>query len=114
MGMQSQVVGGYLVTALLYASVWLNPAGGLRNDMLQWVTMEKVGLTEFLSVHAATLLGALVLANAEDKSGEPLGAIFWVLLGFYGLLAVGAWAFHKSRRALASFYFLLAIRGTQL
>jgi len=111
--MQSLVVAGYVLSALLYASVWLNPSGGLRNDMLQWVSMPKLGLTEFLSVHAATLLGAVVLAGTEDRAGDPFPTIFWALAAFYAALAVGAWMFHKSRRALVGFYLLLAIRSVQ-
>ena len=75
--LKALVVGGYIVAALLYAAVWVNPTGGVRNDTLAWVTMERLGLTEFLSVHAATLMGAVVLVNAEGDSGEPFGAIFW-------------------------------------
>jgi hypothetical protein len=111
--LQALVVGGYLVSALLYASVLANPTGGLRSGLLSWVSMNRLGLTEFLSVHAATLLGAFVLVSAEGGSDEPHGAIFWVLAAFYAAMAIGAWAFHRSSRALAGFYLLIAVRGVQ-
>ncbi len=111
--LQTFVVGGYLVSALFYASVLVNPTGGLRSGLLSWVSMNRLGLTEFLSVHAATMLGAFVLVNAEDKSGEPFGAIFWVLAAFYAAMAIGAWSFHRSSRALAGFYLIIAVRGVQ-
>lgn len=110
--MKAIVVGGYALTAAFYALTWWNPSGGLRNDLLQWVSFSQLCLAEFLSVHAATLLGALVLVRHSDSS-EPLDVIFWAVAAFYALMAAGAYLMHRSHRALVSFYLLIAIRATQ-
>jgi len=110
--MKAFVVGGYALTAVFYLLTWWRPSGGLRNDLLQWVSFSRLCLAEFLSVHAATLLGAVVFVRLSEKS-EPFDAIFWVLAAFYGLLALGAYLMHRSHRALFSFYLLIAIRAAQ-
>ena len=112
--LQSLVVGGYAMTAVLYLVTWWNPAGGLRNDMLQWVSFERLCLAEFLSVHAATLLGGLVFAAQDGQANEHWDAIFWSVAAFYGLMAIGAYFMHRSHRALFSFYLLLVLRASQL
>ena len=112
--MQSFVVGGYALTAVLYLVTWWNPAGGLRNDLLQWVSFERLCLAEFLSVHAATLLGALVFAAYDGSAGEHWDLIFWAVAAFYGLMAIGAYVMHRSHRALFSFYLLVVLRASQL
>ena len=112
--MQSIVVAGYVATALFYALTWWRPEGGLRNDLLQWVAFERLCLAEFLSVHAATLLGALVFAAYDGPASEHWNTIFWAVAAFYGLMAVGAYLMHRSQRALFSFYLLLVMRASQL
>jgi hypothetical protein len=110
--MRELAVGGYLVTVVIYLYTWLRPVGGSQNDVLQWVSFGKLGPAEFVSLHAATLLGAIVLGRADDASGE-LGWLFWGMAGVYALFGLGAYLMHRSHRALIGFYVLLVIRGAQ-
>src|SRR4030095_11412589 len=100
---QASVVIGYVVSAVLYLAAWLSPASGAGPGLVKWVTFDKLCLAEFLSVHAATLLAAVTMARASGDEGANFPLIFWVLLLFYGLLAVGAYLFHRSGQVLAGF-----------
>jgi len=111
--MRQIIAAGYAFTALLYLAAWWNPSGEARQGLVQWVSFTKLCLAEFLSLHAATLLGALVLANVLGDTDQELGPIFWAMLGFYALLAVGGYLFHRSHRALIGFYMLIVLRGAE-
>jgi hypothetical protein len=112
--MRTIVAAGYAFTALLYAWAWLAPSGKTSRGLIEWVSFSRLPLAEFLSLHAATLLGAFLLVNETERGrDEPLGMIFWALLAFYALLAVGAYLFHRSHRVLLGFYLTLGLRGAQ-
>ena len=111
--MREIAAAGYLITAAIYFYTWLRPVGGEKNEMLQWVSFGKLGPSEFVSLHAATLLGAVVLGRADDARGDDLGWLFWGMAAMYALFGVGAYLFHRSHRALIGFYVLLLIRGGQ-
>ena len=111
--MQASVVIGYVFSAGLYFAAWLSPSSNIGAGLVKWVAFDKLCLAEFLSVHAATLLGAVTMARATGEEGADFSVIFWVLLAFYGLLAGGAYLFHRSGQVLAGFYLMLAIRGVQ-
>lgn len=105
---------GYTFSAFLYLMAWWNPAIGAGEGLVRWVAFEKLCLTEFLTVHATTLLGAIALAAQLEKSEETFALIFWICVGFYFVLGGGAYLFHQDRGALLGFYLMLAIRGSQL
>ena len=111
--MKSFVIGGYAVSAFLFLLAWWNPAFGLKNGLIQWVSFSKLALAEFLSLHAATMLGALVLAGKLEPGQGEIGPIFWVMLAAYGGFALAGYLFHRSHRALFALYLLLAIRCAQ-
>lgn len=111
--MQSFVIGGYAVSAALYLLAWSNPAFGLKNGLIQWVSFSRLALAEFLSLHAATLLGAIVLAGKMEPGDSEPGSIFWILLAAYVGFALMGYLFHRSHRALFALYLLLAIRTAQ-
>ena len=110
---KSFVVGGYAVSAFLFLLAWWNPEFGLRNGLIQWVSFTKLALAEFLSLHAATMLGAIVLAGKIAPGQDEIGPIFWVMLAAYVAFALGGYLFHRSHRALIALYLLLAIRCAQ-
>src|ERR1051325_1601261 len=109
--MRNVIIAGYLASALLYLAAWVNPRGGIRRGLVDWVSFTKLALAEFLSLHAATLLSALVLATRLGESDQDLRLFFWAVFAFYALLAIGAYLFHRSHRALVGFYLLLVVRG---
>jgi len=109
--MRNVIIAGYLASALLYLAAWANPRGDIRSGLVDWVSFTKLALAEFLSLHAATLLSALVLATRVGQSDQDLRLVFWALFAFYALLAIGAYLFHRSHRALVGFYLLLIVRG---
>jgi hypothetical protein len=111
--MQAPVVIGYVVSAAWYFAAWLSPTSGAAPGLVKWVTFDKLCLAEFLSIHAATLLAAVTMARASGEEGANFPLLFWGLLLFYGLLAGGAYLFHRSGQVLAGFYLMLAIRGVQ-
>src|SRR4051812_21958903 len=93
---QASVVLGYVVSAVLYFVAWLSPAFGSSPGLLKWVAFDKLGLAEFLSIHAATFLAAVTMARASGEEGTRFPMIFWMLLLFYGALAGGGYLFHRS------------------
>src|ERR1041384_5709434 len=101
--MRGPLIAGYLLTALLYANALWSPHTGVGESLVAWTTFTKLCLTEFLTMHAATLLGALVLADAIDPGAASFGSIFWALLAGYAALALGAYLMHRSHRALIGF-----------
>jgi hypothetical protein len=111
--MKHFVIIGYALSAALYLAAWWNPAFGAKNGLIQWVSFSRLALAEFLSLHAATLLGAIVLAGKLEPNSAELGPIFWVMLAAYGAFALMGYLFHRSHRALFALYLLLAIRCAQ-
>ncbi len=111
--LQTTAVLGYAVSAALYFGAWLAPAWGAGPGLIKWVAFDKICLAEFLSIHAATLLGAVSMARASDEPGANFSLLFWGLLAFYAAMAGGAYLFHRSFQILAGFYLMLAIRGVQ-
>jgi len=110
----SAIIVGYLISAVLYLRTWWNPNLGSGRKLIKWVALEKLGLAEFLSCHAATLLGAVAMTTQMEETDSSLQRIFWALIGLYVVLGTGAYLFHRDHRVLMGFYLTLAIRAMQL
>jgi len=110
----SAVIIGYLISAALYLRTWWNPDLGSGRKLIKWVAFEKLGLAEFLSCHAATLLGAVAMTTQMEETDVSLQRIFWALIGLYVVLGSGAYLFHRDHRVLMGFYLTLGIRSLQL
>jgi hypothetical protein len=93
---------------------WLNPSYGSGQKLIQWVSFERLCLAEFLTCHATTLLGAVVMGTQMETGDPALQRIFWALIGFYAVLGSGAYLFHRDHQVLLGFYLMLAIRALQL
>ncbi len=102
---------GCLFTAALYFGAWLRPQSPSGRNLVKWVTIEKLGLTEFLSCHAITLLAGIALAMQSDGGKELGTSVWWGLIGLYFVLGSAAYLFHRSHRALFGFYSILATRS---
>ena len=109
--MRITAVLGYIVAAFMYLRVWWNPS--LGEGLVGWVAFEKLCLTEFLTCHAITLLGAFAMAAEMDPSDQNFKLIFWMIAGFYLVLGGGAYFFHQDTQALMAFYLMLALRASQ-
>jgi hypothetical protein len=112
--MRNSAVIGYLVSAALYFRVWWNPSLGSGPKLIKWVAFERLGLAEFLSCHAATLLAAVAMTSQEEATDPSLQRIFWGLIALYAVLGSGAYLFHRDHGVLLGFYLMLAIRALQL
>jgi hypothetical protein len=102
---------GYVVTALLYFSAWLNPRFGTGEKLIGWLTFEKFCLMEFLSCHAITLLAGTALAMQMEGGSKEFARIFWGLIIFYFILGTSTYLFHRDHGALIGFYAILITRG---
>lgn len=61
--MRTYFVAGYALSALLYLAAWANPSLPAVEGLVDWVAFTKLPLTEFLTLHAASLLGAFGCAR---------------------------------------------------
>ena len=102
---------GYIFTALLYFTAWLNPRFGFGEKLIGWVAFEKFCLAEFLSCHAITLLAGTALAMEMEGGSKEFQRIYWGLIVFYFVLGSAAYLFHRDNRALIGFYAILITRG---
>lgn len=108
--MRNYFVAGYALSAFLYFLAWVNPRIGAVEGLVDWVAFERLALTEFLTLHAATLLGAVVFANADSPDDRTFRMIFYAVAGFYVLMGAGAFFMHRSHKALVGFYVLILVR----
>jgi hypothetical protein len=108
--MRDYFVAGYALSAFLYFLAWLNPSLGVVEGLVDWVSFTRLPLTEFLTLHAATLLGAVVFASASSPDDPTFKTIFYSIAGFYVLMGAGAFLFHRSHKALVGFYVLILVR----
>ncbi len=102
---------GYVVTALLYFTAWLNPQFGTGEKLIGWVSFNKLCLMEFLSCHAITLLAGTAMVMHMERGSEELTRIFWGLIIFYFILGTFSYLFHRDHGALIGFYAILVTRG---
>ena len=108
--MRNYFVAGYAFSAFLYFLAWLYPTLGVVEGLVDWVSFTKLALTEFLTLHAATLLGAVVFASASTPDDPTFKTVFYAVAGFYVLMGAGAFLFHRSHKALIGFYVLILVR----
>lgn len=108
--MRNYLVAGYVLSAFLYFLACLVPRLGAVEGLVDWVSFAKLALTEFLTLHAATLLGAVVFASASTPDDPTFRTIFYAVAGFYVLMGAGAFLFHRSHKALVGFYILILVR----
>jgi hypothetical protein len=101
---------GPLSMAILYLLAWWNPSINNGQALARWVAFEKIGLMEFLSIHAGTLLTAFVLATT-DGDGMPIPYPGLCLIALYVFLGCLSVLFHGSWAALVPFFLLCASRG---
>jgi hypothetical protein len=112
--MRNSTVIGYLISAALYFRAWWSPNQGSSQKLITWVTFDKLGLAEFLSCHASTLLAAVAMSTQMEATDPSLQRVFWALIAFYAALGSGAYLFHRDHEVLLGFYLMLAIRALQL
>ncbi len=104
-------VFGYVSTALLYFTAWLNPKIGSGERLIGWVTFSRFCLAEFLSCHAVTLLAGTAMAAQMEGGSKEFMRIFWGLLAFYFIMGSFAYLLHRDHGALIGFYAILVTRG---
>jgi hypothetical protein len=112
--MRNGAVIGYLISAALYFRTWWNPYLGSGQRLITWVTFDRLGLAEFLSCHASTLLAAVALSTQMEATDPSLQRVFWGLIALYAVLGSGAYLFYRDHEVLLGFYLMLAIRALQL
>src|SRR5205809_5705105 len=101
--MRITIVLGYLFSAFLYFRAWWNPYVAPGKGLVQWTTFEKLCLSEFLTVHATTMLGGFALGAKVGDTDEHYDVIFWFLFAVYVAFGASLYLYHRNIQVLLGF-----------